>query len=266
MTKKSDNGSLLFPTARIGTCRICSKKTKLSREHIIPGKAGGGSKIKLYSPIDILQNEDDLSRIHGAIMQSGLSGYTLCEKCNNSSGHFYDDVFSDFLNDLNGCLHVFIEEKGINYERMKKSQFVITYKTPRKIKPLNIAKRVLVSFCSNETQNIAEDFPEIRKAIMNHNYKPDTKGFRIFFSALTGGTNSFFSKIATIHRELGVLVFSGIEYGHTGFYFTAEDNEMPSDMLDITNWLTNYDYNQEADACFEMVLVCTHGLVTPPIK
>lgn len=265
MVKRSSKKSMLFPTEKTGFCRICGKRTKLSKEHIIPKKAGGGVRTKLYNPIDILQNEKDLSRVHGTIMQYGLAGYTLCEKCNNSSGHFYDDAFSDFINDFNGCIRAYMIENGIECNKIK-DRVIIEYQTPHKIKPMNIAKRVLVSFCSNERRNISEDFPEIRRALMEHRYKPNTDGFRIFFSVLTGGSGGFFSGIAVCHKELGILAYSGIEYYHTGFYFTTQDSKMPNDMLDITNWLTDYDYDQEVDACFTMPLTYTHGLPTPPMK
>lgn len=263
MTKKAHNQSSMFPTEKVGRCRICGRNIKLSKEHIIPKKAGGGVRTTLYSPIDLLQNEKNLSKVHGSIMQYGLAGYTLCEKCNNSSGHFYDDAFSNFINDFNWCIDAYMAEKGADYIG---TSMTINYKTPHTIKPLNIAKRVLVSFCSNERTSISEDIPEIRNAIMNHDYKPNTDGFRIFFSALTGSSSGFFSDIAVLHKELGILVFSGIEYCHTGFYFTTQSCRMPGGMLEITNWLTDYDYDQEVNAHFMMSLTHTHGIPIPPIK
>ena len=256
----------MFPTEKTGYCRVCGEKTALSKEHIIPKKAGGNRRVKLYTAREVFQNKGNMSKVHGRIVQTGLCGRTLCEKCNNHSGHYYDDAFSNFLNAINYNVDVLLRKSRVSCSMPDCSGITIENRRPHKIKPMNIAKRVLVTFCSNEQWPISKNFPEIRNTIIEHTYKPCTEGFRIFFSALFRGNNGFFSDISMLHTELGILTFSGFEYCHTGFYFTDKNCNMPRDMLDITSWLTEYNYDQEVDFYFTLPLTYTHGLPTPIIQ
>lgn len=65
------------------------------------------------------------------------------------------------------------------------------------VKPCNIAKRILVSFCSIEHKGLTDRKPEIRKAILDKNYKPNTDDFAIYLS-LHVGNSAFYGTIPAI--------------------------------------------------------------------
>ena len=71
-----------------GQCHICGKYGKLSFEHIPPQAALNNGQVKAYS------GEEILKTFHGEKatyqnMQRGMGRFSLCEKCNNTTGQWY---------------------------------------------------------------------------------------------------------------------------------------------------------------------------------
>lgn len=65
------------------------------------------------------------------------------------------------------------------------------------IKPFNIAKRMLVSFCSVEHPGLTDRHPEIRKAILGKNYIPNTDNFALYMS-LHVGNSAYYGTVAAL--------------------------------------------------------------------
>lgn len=75
----------------VGQCRICGKHGKLSFEHV-PNRAA-------YNKITTIEYSWEDEYIHkkqtkGKIRQGGIGEYTLCEKCNNNTGHWYGGEYT----------------------------------------------------------------------------------------------------------------------------------------------------------------------------
>lgn len=73
-------------------CHICGKKQKMSYEHIPPHSAFNNIPRKMVS-IDVLdmnvENNWDVEGHRYKSFQRGFGFYSLCEKCNNTTGDLY---------------------------------------------------------------------------------------------------------------------------------------------------------------------------------
>lgn len=243
----------------IGKCRICGKQKVLTEEHIIPRSAGGGTKVKLYNGEELIKTLNGNEKPYGKIKQNGHAEYTLCADCNNLSGRVYDKDFADFFNIFTQQIVPkitvpkdvdipdFLEGKKIDVEIMG-------------IKPFNIAKRILVSFCSVEHAGLTDRKPEIRKAILDKDYKPDVSEFSIYLGLHTGNP-LYFGRQAMLSnafdKNYRIEAFAGIETEILSFYLADHDEHTKGGLLikclDITQWLTRYDYDQEVNVKLELM-------------
>lgn len=249
-------------------CRVCGNIEILTVEHILPRAAGGGSPAKIYKGDELLKtlnNSEDVPLYLN--QQNGFVAHTLCKSCNNYSGKYYDKDFSSFYNIINYEVArlisgIKIEKSETIYDKLATSGVSIKLKG---VKPFNIAKRILVMFCSVEHQGMTGENLEIRKAIQDKDYKPDVSGFSIYFT-LHYGHEGYFATIAALRKGNNgkniVEAYAGVELGLLGFYFSNKDEHKKggslSKTIDLTHWLTDYDYDEMVDiemsANFEQTL------------
>ncbi len=242
----------------IGICRVCGQKKTLTEEHIIPRAAGGGDKIKLYSGDELLKTLSDDEKPYGKIKQNGHAEYTLCKTCNNHSGSSYDKDFSDFYNTitLNILKDITIPSDVSREDYLEGKRLEVEL---RGIKPLNIAKRILVSFCSVEHPGLTDRKPEIRKAIQDKEYRPKTDNFSVYLS-LHVGSPAYYGTVAALVNVNGnytPIAYAGIEADVLGFHLADHDEHLKGggliNCLDITEWLTRYKYNEIANVRLELM-------------
>lgn len=245
---------------KYGRCRICGKQSKLTLEHILPRVAGGGKKVKLFTGDEFIKaavrecdhtgsKNDD--KPFGIIKQSGLTDYTLCKSCNSHSGIYYDKDFANFYRSMQNSILYIANEQGIhdseeldNFLSDKGMELKLS-----KAKPNNIAKRILVSFCSVEHEGLTDRKLEIRKAILDKDYVPKTDGFSIYLTPHIGG-DLYYGTLSALTDD-GIHNYAGIEIGAVAFYLAEHDAHIKGGPLakciDITDWLTKYKYDEEVD-------------------
>lgn len=255
-----------------GKCRICGVEKKLTQEHYIPRAAGGAMKIKLYNGEELMKtlhkDEDGNDyKPKGVYKQSGLMEYTLCKECNEYSGIYYDKDFALFYNVVQfGVLRNIDVPEDISTEDFLLDETMNM--SLKKLKPYNIAKRILVSFCTVERDGLTDDNPEIRKALLDKDYTPNTDGFGLFLS-LHLGNSAYYATIAAlsdITRNFRVSAYAGIESDFIAFYLTTDSDTKLAGLdscLDITHWLTDYKYNEEADLDLELTFIKSKNLLFP---
>ncbi len=245
----------------IGICQICGEEKQLTVEHYIPRSAGGGTRATLYSGDELIKTlqKDEEGNTHkpkGKIQQNGLAKHTLCKECNEQSGTLYD---KDFARLFNGIHHVIMSSINIPNDQTTEEYLESQIATIKleDIKPNNIAKRILVSFCSVEHPGLTERMPEIRKAIQDKNYKPDTSNFAIYMS-LHLGNSAYFGTVGALKNINGTYYpqsYAGIESDFVAFYLSTDKETIDiglENCLEITDWLTRYDYNQSANVSLEL--------------
>jgi hypothetical protein len=246
----------------VGICQICGETKQLTVEHYIPRAAGGGAKATLYSGDELFKtlHKDEEGKTHkpkGKIHQNGLVKHSLCKECNEQSGILYDKDFARFFNTIHHAImsSIKIPEGQSTTEYLEDKIATIKLED---MKPSNIAKRVLVSFCSIEHPGLAKRTPEIRKAIQDKDYKPDTSDFALYMS-LHLGSSAYYGTVAALKTINGVMLtqaYAGIESDFVAFYLTTDkETKMVGleNCTDITEWLTKYDYNQSANVSLELM-------------
>lgn len=242
-----------------GQCRICGEEKKLTEEHYIPRAAGGGAKVKLYKGDELLKTlgTDKAHIPFGKIQQSGLSEYTLCKECNQMCGTDYDKDFSDFYIGVHRVLIDFLNTNNINPADDNLNGKKVTLEIVN-IKPNNIAKRILASFCTIEHAGLTDRNPEIRKALLDKTYQPDTSSFGVYMS-LHIGNSAFYATMAalkSVGNQYIVEAFSGIESELLAFYFSSDKDTISRGLLkctNITDWLTNYLYDEVSSINLELI-------------
>lgn len=244
----------------VGRCRVCGNIGPLTVEHILPRAAGGGDKTKIYTGDEVIKavsrkkellNSEGDEKPRGRIQQNGFTGFTLCKSCNNHSGLHYDKDFADLYNAVR--YFVYREAKDMNVTTIEELDEFLSSKglsiKLTKLKLNNIAKRILVAFCSVEHPGLTDRKPEIRKAIIQKEYKPNVDKFSIYLKPHVGA-NGYFGTIAILGTNGTAHAYAGIELGHIAFYLADHDAHLRGGPLercvDITSWLTDYGYNQEA--------------------
>ena len=81
-------------SSKSGTCRICGFEGKLSFEHVPPKAAFNNHPLVLAGIHELLGR--DLDEIRGRTHQKGAGAYTLCERCNNRTGHWYGEAYVEW--------------------------------------------------------------------------------------------------------------------------------------------------------------------------
>lgn len=246
----------------VGICQICGLEKKLTIEHYIPRAAGGGAKATIYSGDELiksLQKDDDGNSVKpkGKIQQNGLVKHTLCKECNEQSGILYDKDFSWFFNGIHHVImsSIKIPDKQTTEEYLEHKVATITL---HDLKPNNIAKRILVSFCSIEHAGLISRQPEIKMAIQDKEYKPDTSGFALYMS-LHVGNSAYFGTMAALKNLKGAYfseAFAGIESDFIAFYFTTDKGTKKRGLdncINITDWLTKYNYDEVRSLSLELM-------------
>ena len=93
----------------VGTCALCdAQNAKLTIEHIFPGAKRNHTKpfqVKIKDPMYISMTEKQQSRNFQELSRDGLvitheqggpKKYSLCEKCNNTTGSWYGNAYIDW--------------------------------------------------------------------------------------------------------------------------------------------------------------------------
>jgi hypothetical protein len=233
----------------IGVCRICSKKTELTFEHIPPQNAFNNFSAKAINGEEILKvmsEQDkmpwDLNGLRYEQKQRGMGLYSLCSDCNNSTGHFYVPEYLKFANTID----MFYSQHKIN----KNENFHFYVKD---ICPLRFAKQILSMFCSTDC-TLSKIYPEITELILNKNKKGiDTLKFRLGMFLIKDRRIAYtgLNVIGNINGKLRVV--SSIDAYPFGFTLdTKLQTTTEYKELDITSFLNDYEYTDVVEMEFSI--------------
>jgi hypothetical protein len=80
-----------------GTCNLCGEHGELSKEHVPPEAAFNDRKV-ILSTADEYWNRGQGQglRVRGRYLQGGHGVYTLCKRCNNTTGAWYGRHFVEW--------------------------------------------------------------------------------------------------------------------------------------------------------------------------
>lgn len=223
-----------------GKCCICNEDSELTFEHIPPKSIGNNKKAQLYTVKDIIESKKqkkllpwELKGIKYKQQQKGTGEYSLCQKCNNSTGAWYGQAYTDLSKSL---AHFLVHEKPrVNTD-------VVIEVT---MKPLNFIKQVLSMFC---TLNKGPLSKEISDFLLTPKMKLNNLGdFKVYMFLNIGVIHKFTGPMvaANTGSQESYKIFSEIDsypMGFTLFYNGTENYKCEG--IDITSFCS-YEYNED---------------------
>ena len=101
-------------------CALCGKKRKLTFEHIPPRAALNNKPVKVVTGEALINQIGDSNKlpwdmngVQYTINQKGSGRYSLCEECNNKTGHWYQKRRSLMQRVLNSIRKTAVKNAGI---------------------------------------------------------------------------------------------------------------------------------------------------------
>jgi len=135
----------------IGRCCICGVEGKLSFEHVPPRSAFNKHPILEFDVKKLIGNWE--AEIKGKIQQLGAGSYTLCEKCNTTTGAWYGPAYAEWAHQAFRLLSLTRGAPTLCY------QF--------RIFPLRVLKQIICIFFSANGPGFGEVHPDLVKFVLN---------------------------------------------------------------------------------------------------
>lgn len=212
-----------------GICHLCGKNTILTFEHIPPKKANNKDNSKMITGKEIFNVDKmhDGKSLRYIQRQQGAGDYTLCEECNNNTGHWYADEYIKFANEIGYCLNC-----KTNLETTKTIKLA-----SNKLYFQRIIKQILCMFLSTIQPEYAIECEDIRQYVLNKdNVNFNEKKYRISMFLLRKYENSHSGIINMLINEDGKNYIKTIALMNLyPLGFILEINPQDKELAETTN-------------------------------
>ena len=226
-----------------GTCHICGEYGLLSFEHIPPRSAFNNRPvISLSFDRAISLGPDDI--VKGPKQQKGMGGYTLCERCNNLTGHWYGSQFVDW------CY------QGMEILQRSGGRPTLIYLNY--VFPLRILKQVVTMFFSVNTDAFHTRNPELVRFVLNKEARFLPPQYRFFVYYNVEGRQRTIGASALANMETGnVSLLSEITFPPFGYVMTIDSSPPDKRLVEITHF-AQYAYEDFAVFSQKLPVLPTH--------
>ena len=243
-----------------GKCRICGYEGEMTFEHLPPKSANNRMEAKVYSGeaiLKLLTEEEripwNFTHLRYQSMQRGTGDYSLCESCNNLTGAYYGEAYSDIANDF---MKYYINNKELIEEND-------VLECTLHIFPLRFIKQVLSMFCST-TMGLVDEYPELKQLILNKEQLLNYPNFKVSMYLLKDNVYFVTDKNAELTIATGETRFvSEMCLFPLGFVFDYDKHTKDNSLLDITSFLS---YKYDDDRKIKMVIPIKHKNIPLPLN
>jgi hypothetical protein len=178
-------GELLPSQPLEGPCRICGRVAMLTEEHIPPRGAYNRGRGRTPNVRDQLGNDELDPPDSGPFFQGGISGYVLCEPCNNTTGTRWARAYQDFaqrgvalLSGVPGGIAAVATQAG--YPGWDEIIFKDVY-------PGRYVRQVISMMLGiSGDASLSERFPELRRLALGGDPEPLTAPLRLYMQVFGG--------------------------------------------------------------------------------
>jgi hypothetical protein len=235
---------------------LCGIEKELTFEHVPPRATGNNIPQKLYNGADLITDENrapwDTRGLKYLNAQKGRGGYTLCAECNNTTGHRYAYALTDMFTQA-AKQHVVPVVPKITRSMTWSIDFI-------NIKPLNIAKQALLMIACVNYSGFLDARSEIRELIMSPSLKATNfpHGLQLFLNA--GPMIVTYPVTARVRFGGTPDILTGLSSELFGFQLEMGRNTNPAHYTDITSWLHDYEYDEEASIRLQVPVYETHTM------
>jgi len=213
----------------VGTCHLCGDYTKLSFEHVPPRAAFNDRPIVEATMEFLLRRQKDLDNVTGTTSQRGAGGYTLCERCNNSTGAWYSPAFVEWTYQVGTVL---LRGKG-------EPNLYYVYR----IFPLRVIKQIVCMFFSTNGDKFREAHEGLVRFVLNRESRFIDPTIRIycFFNPSDRSRQSGVAGILNVHTRT-TMIISEIVFPPMGYLMTLNEVKPDNRLFDIT-FFAGYCYD-----------------------
>lgn len=215
---------------KYGYCSICKEYTKLSFEHVPPRAAFNDKPTRMAKGKNLISQigKDDLDNIKTKVYQRGAGEYTLCVRCNNTTGRWYGTAYVSFAYQAASILHYTKNNPTLIY--------------PYMIYPLRVYKQIISMFCSANGRGFAKQYEEITKFVLNREKKYLSPEIRVFcyYNPSGRARQTGISSMVSIGSDIQVI--SEISFFPLGFVMLLDSNPKDLNIVDISDF-SRFGYN-----------------------
>ncbi len=223
-----------MPQKVTGTCCLCGETGELSFEHCPPQKAFNNDPL-LYADVEWIRSAGNIDVFEGHRQHKGAGGYTLCPRCNHTTGSWY------------GSSYVDLTRQGMNY--LQSVRAASYFRLAFRIRPLRVIKQIVSMFLSVNGPTFHKAQPALARFVLNRDARhlPDYVRVFAFYTVsdrsrshglsgmidgiLTGSAKSYF--------------FSETTFPPFGFVMTFGSPPPDDRLTDITYFADEYGYEEK---------------------
>lgn len=260
-----DQGEILPRTRHIGPCRICGRIAELTREHIPPRSAFNKERIEFSEGDELFEDGLLTEPTTSRKIQGGLSGYVLCESCNNFTGTRYAREYQEWALRAAGCLRD-IHNNQIPLDKINEMEEECPVDaTFRGVYPGRFIRQVIsMMLCISGGPELSERFPDLRDLVLGGEPRLLPAPLRVYFDLFAGPGGR------TAGGKFGHFVWTGhtvrqvLEISYPPLTFIMLIGGSPDRNLgcDIT-FLTESDPDRETSVELSDLRVCFNNTIAP---
>lgn len=234
----------------IGICRLCGEEKELSFEHVPPQKAfnSGLAIVMPLQPGTILGPDDPIT---GMEYTKGVGAYTLCHRCNNTTGSWYGNGF------IRWC------QQGAHLLDQSDNNPTLYY--PYYIDPLSVLKQIVAMFFSVNAFTFSKDHEELVGFVLNRERRYLSPKYRIFTYYNDSNRIRRVGLAGKIDLQIGGLVpevrnmsfLSEIAHWPFGYVLTVNSPSPNPRLFEISHF-ARYEYGQYAVTHLQLPLLPIH--------
>lgn len=236
-----------------GICKICGVEGQLSFEHVPPEAAFNNNKyyyrgqmnkiIELGNKanIDIVTLQD---KRYIQKMQGGIGFNSICGKCNNDTGSWYGNDFTNWI----------YQSMAIILKANKNPTLIY----PTYIFPLRIIKQIITMFFTVNNDNFRLNYVDLVKFILNKEERYINPAIKIFCYYNIEGTRRYIGdNILGNFSTNSMTCISEITSPPVGFVMTIDSKPPDKKLTDISHF-ASYGYNDWIDHFQRFSTLPTH--------
>jgi len=231
----------------IGHCHLCLRYTELTYEHVPPKAAFNNRKLLTLNFDEALNLGPNDAVRGGSISQKGSGGYTLCGRCNNSTGAWYGNKFVHWCY---GAAEIVLRSNGNPRVLFLKKAY-----------PLEILKQIVTMFFSSNPPDFAAKNPELVQFALIRKLKYLNPKYRFFTYYNLGGKFRFAGVTAqgSINSS-DVILMSEIGFAPLGFLMTLDSTPTDKRLYEITDF-AKFTFGEPKDLTIYPQILPVHMLL-----
>ena len=231
-----------------GVCNICGHLRKLSYEHVPPHSAFNDRKVILSTADQYWNHGRKGGRIKGVHLQAGHGVYTLCERCNNTTGGWYGASFADWC------------KEGFEFHDRTGGKATII--ETHFIRPLPVIKQVVTMFLAmHGGEGLRDRHPDLVRFVLNRDANHLHPRYRFWVYYVAPGPLRKTPPCAILNIETGRIT-SGMEFSFPPYgYMITIDSTPQDDRLFEVSRFARYQFLDLERVVLNLRELPTHGPV-----